>query len=86
MSRIKKLFLPTLFLAICAFWGCAGTTVVVERSCGDGSDNDRDGLTDCRDDDCQYHRACNERVRAAEFTIVGGIVLVCGLVAMGHDQ
>lgn len=32
----------------------------VETTCGDGTDNDGDGLVDCADNDCHVHPECSE--------------------------
>uniref|UniRef100_A0A803T967 Teneurin-1 n=1 Tax=Anolis carolinensis TaxID=28377 RepID=A0A803T967_ANOCA len=39
-------------------WSGMGCNVVMEMMCGDGTDNDGDGLTDCIDPDCCQQSTC----------------------------
>jgi subtilisin-like proprotein convertase family protein len=47
--------------------------LMLTESCGDGRDNDYDGLTDCADSDCTSDRACIDPAGAYENTTVASI-------------
>lgn len=43
-----------------AYTGAVLPAESVETSCGDGVDNEGDGLTDCEDNDCAIHPECSQ--------------------------
>jgi hypothetical protein len=56
----KKIFMRQTGEATAAQWvgACAGADCCPESDCGDGADNDGDGLSDCADADCAGTMAC----------------------------
>ena len=65
-------------LGQCSCTGNGGTPEPVEQSCGDGRDNDCDGLPDCGDADCAA-RACNGSGRSC--TNLAGATNTCSVCA-----
>ncbi len=63
-------------LGQCACTGNGGTPEPFEQSCGDGKDNDCDGLVDCADPDCAS-RACNASGKAC--TNLSGVTNTCSV-------